>query len=276
VKSTAPPIEKIEAIYREWEAKPDLVADIERHLDERKRYLRLLEIALSTLPAGARVLELGCGSGIDSCILSRRYPNIMFYGVDIARGSLSLVRRVSDQMKEPIHLAMGDVFRLPFRSQSISLVFHQGLVEHFPDPEGMMREQDRILTPGGWAVISVPQTFTGYTLMKRRQIKKGVWPWGWECSYSASGLESLARTAGLKPVERCGEGYWRSWEEPAWVFRDLYGKFQRRIPLARRGPFQAFERLWEGAWERLENGLGHLFCKNVIVLFQKRAAAEQQ
>ncbi len=270
MKSPEISIEKIEAIYRDWESKPDLLADVQLHLNERTRYLRLLERALSALPAGARVLELGCGSGIDSCILSRRHPGILFYGVDIARGSLSVVRRVCGQTGQSIRLVLGDVFQLPLRTGSFSLVFHQGLVEHFPDTAGMMREQDRVLAPGGWAVVSVPQTLTGYTWMKRRQIREGVWPWGWECSYTRSGLENLGRSTGLSPVDGCGEGYWRSWGEPAWVLRDLYGKFQRRNPLARHSPFRAGERIWEAVWNRLEEGLGHYFCKNVIVLFQKK------
>lgn len=265
------PVERFEAIYREWAGRSGLEEDIARHLAERVRYHRMLEEIFRVLPEGARVLELGCGTGIDSCLLAARHPRLRFFGLDIARGSLALVRRVSGQAGGRIGLAGGDVFRLPFREGAFALVFHQGLAEHFEDPALMMREGTRILAPGGWAVISVPQALTGYTAMKRMRIRAGTWTWGWERSYTAGALRALGRRAGLQPVETRGEGYWRSWGEPAWVLRDLYGKLHRRNPLAGRPPFPALERLWERMWTAVEDALGHRFCKNVIVSFRKPA-----
>ncbi len=271
MKSPSLPVEKFEAVYREWEDKVDLNEDIQRHLAERGRYHRMVDQALSVLPPGSRALELGCGTGIDSCILSKRHPHVRFFGIDIARGSLGLAQRVSDQTGGRIHLLQGDVFRFPFRPASFPVIFHQGLIEHFPDPGDMFREQKRILAPGGWAIISVPQTFTGYTAMKRMRIRAGTWPWGWERSYTCGALRALGRRMGLDPVEICGEGYWRSWGEPTWVLRDLYGKFRRRSSLAGRAPFAALGRLWEEMWTKAEETLGHRFCKNVIGLFQNPA-----
>ncbi|MFP6868282.1 MAG: hypothetical protein VCE91_02840, partial [Nitrospinota bacterium] len=122
---------------------------------------------------------------------------------------------------------------------------------------------------GGWAFISVPQTWTGYTVMKRRRIRAGTWPWGWERSFTAGAIGALGRRAGLEPVETQGEGYWRSCGEPAWVLRDLYAKFHRRYPAAGRAPVAPLGRAWEALWARAEEALDHRFCKNVIVSFQK-------
>lgn len=268
-------MEKYEAIFRKFEGHDDLREDIQRHLEERDRYLRMLNGALSSLPKDSHVLELGCGTAIDSCILSKRYPDIYFSGIDITRGSLVVSRRVSAQMGEKLSLLQGDVFRLPFRADSIQLIFHQGLVEHFRDPDGMMKEQARVLVPGGWSVISVPQTFAGYTVMKKRRIRAETWPWGWETSYTAGGLISLGRSVGLEPVETRGEGYWRSWGEPSWVLRDLYGKLDRRNPMAGKWPFRMFRHFWDGLWNRMEEAIGHYFCKNVIVSFQKKPSGEE-
>lgn len=267
------PVEKFEAIYKDFEGLSDFQELLKTHLKERVRYLGLLDRALADAledaPEGAHAIELGCGTGIDSCILARRYPRVNFWGIDIAGGSLSVTRRAANQLGQRLHLARGDVFQLPFRSGAFSLVFHQGLVEHFPDPAAMMAEQFRLLRPGGWAVISVPQTFTGYTVMKARRIRAGTWPWGWETHYTKRGLEALGRRAGLVPAQFAGEGYWRSWGEPAWVARDLWGKFDRRNPLRRHLPFPQLLRLWEAATAGFESAFGHLFCRNVIVAFQK-------
>ncbi|MFP6890974.1 MAG: class I SAM-dependent methyltransferase [Nitrospinota bacterium] len=263
------PIDKFEAIYTEWEGEADLGEDVRRHLAERGRYHRMLDRVLSAIPRDSLALELGCGTGIDSCILSKRHPHVRFAGIDIVQGSLNLARRESEQTGEEMALLQGDVSCLPFRSASIPLIFHQGLVEHFRDPAGMMREQERVLMPGGWAFISVPQTWTGYTVMKRRRIRAGTWPWGWERSFTAGAIGALGRRAGLEPVETQGEGYWHSCGEPAWVLRDLYAKFHRRYPAAGRAPVAPLGRAWEALWARAEEALDHRFCKNVIVSFQK-------
>ncbi|MEK6710734.1 MAG: class I SAM-dependent methyltransferase, partial [Nitrospinota bacterium] len=231
------PLEKFEAIYRGWEERTDLGPDIRRHMEERRRYHGMLDQALAGLPPGSRVLELGCGTAIDSCLLAGRHPEHVFFGVDIASGSLALARRAGAQTSQRLLLARGDAFRLPFRPGSFSLIFHQGLVEHFPAPEGTMRELARLLAPGGWAVISAPQAFTGYTVMKRLRILRGTWPWGWERSYTAGALMALGRGAGLGPRGRAAEGYWRSSFEPAWVLRDHYRKAHRRNPTGGRPPF---------------------------------------
>ncbi|MBT3349795.1 MAG: class I SAM-dependent methyltransferase [Nitrospinaceae bacterium] len=269
------PVEKYEAIFRELEGHSDLGEDVKRHLEERDRYLRMLNEVLSSLPEGSHALELGCGTAIDSCILSKRYPQIHFSGLDITRGSLVVSRRVGEQMGERIFLLQGDVFRLPFRTDSIQLIFHQGLVEHFREPDGMMKEQARVLVPGGWSVISVPQTFTGYTVMKKGRIREETWPWGWETSYTAGELIALGKSVGLEPAETRGEGYWRSWGEPTWVLRDLYGKLDRRNPMAGKSPFRMFRHFWDGLWNCMEEIMGHYFCKNVIVSFQKKSSGEE-
>jgi hypothetical protein len=58
------PVEKYEAIYRKFESNDDPEVDIQRHIDERGSYFRMLEGALSALPEGSCVIELGCGTGM--------------------------------------------------------------------------------------------------------------------------------------------------------------------------------------------------------------------
>jgi hypothetical protein len=121
-------------------------------------------------------------------------------------------------------------------------------------------------------MASVPQTYTAYTLHKRRAIRRGTWPWGWEGAFSAAQLSALGLRQGLELVELFGCQYWVSWWEPTWVLRDLWGKLHRRNPLASLPPFPALHEAYERAWRALERKLGHRFLLNVVAVFHKPPA----
>jgi len=77
---------------------------------------------LSGLPAGARVADLGCGSGVFTELLRRAgYESV---GLDISPKLIALGRR-----KYPgLELIEGDAENLPFESASLDGVLLSGLV----------------------------------------------------------------------------------------------------------------------------------------------------
>src|SRR5262249_61432234 len=96
-------------------------------------------VRLSGLPAGARVADLGCGSGVFTELLRRRgYRSI---GLDISPKLIALGRG-----KYPdLELIEGDAENLPFESGSLDGVLLSGLIHHFPDPRRLASEVARVL-----------------------------------------------------------------------------------------------------------------------------------
>ena len=91
----------------------------------------------------ARVLDLGCGSGVFTNILAKR--GFSAIGVDI---SPAMVRRA--QVKYPaVEFAVGDAEKLPFPDGSFDGVLLSGLLHHFPDPSACLNEVRRVLKAGG-------------------------------------------------------------------------------------------------------------------------------
>lgn len=98
---------------------------------------------LTGLPRGARVADLGCGSGAFTQLL--REAGYKVTGVDIA-GKLIAVGRT----KYPgLDLIEGDAENLPFEPGSLDGVMLSGLVHHFPDPGALAAETHRVLRKGG-------------------------------------------------------------------------------------------------------------------------------
>jgi ubiquinone/menaquinone biosynthesis C-methylase UbiE len=89
-------------------------------------------VRLSGLPRGARVADLGCGSGVFTDLLRRAgYSGI---GLDISPKLVALGRS-----KHPgRELIEGDAENLPFGNESFDGVLLSGLVHHFPDPRRLL------------------------------------------------------------------------------------------------------------------------------------------
>lgn len=107
-------------------------------------------VRLSGLRAGARVADLGCGSGVFTELLRRRGYSAV--GVDISPKLVAVGRT-----KYPgLELLEGDAENLPFESGSLDGVLLSGLVHHFPDPRRLAAEVSRVLKPGGRFVAFDP------------------------------------------------------------------------------------------------------------------------
>jgi ubiquinone/menaquinone biosynthesis C-methylase UbiE len=100
-------------------------------------------VRLSGARPGARVADLGCGSGAFTALL--RDAGYRVVGVDISPKLIALGQR-----KYPgLELIEGDVEHLPFEAGSMDAVLLSGLVHHFPDPRLCAAEVYRVLRGGG-------------------------------------------------------------------------------------------------------------------------------
>jgi ubiquinone/menaquinone biosynthesis C-methylase UbiE len=107
-------------------------------------------VNLSDLPKGARVADLGCGSGAFTDLLARTGYSVV--GLDL---SPKLVE-VGRARYPGLQLIEGDLENLPFDSESFDGVLLAGVVHHFPDPSRCAREVFRVLRSGGRFVAFDP------------------------------------------------------------------------------------------------------------------------
>jgi SAM-dependent methyltransferase len=100
------------------------------------------------LPAGGRILDLGCGTGANLTVLAE-YGQA--YGADFSRAALAFCRK-----RDLPRLLLGDGQRLPIAPASLDLVTSMDSLEHIPDDNAAIAECFRILKPGGRMLITVP------------------------------------------------------------------------------------------------------------------------
>ena len=128
-------------------------------------------ISLAIAPA-ARLIDVGCGTGDLLAALAARFPRSELHGVDI---STARVRRPLRDGRR-VRVADADVQSgLPFRTSTFDGAFCTEVVEHLKQPQRGLEEILRVLRPGGWAVVTVPNG-TGFAPFHRLgRLVPGRW-----------------------------------------------------------------------------------------------------
>jgi SAM-dependent methyltransferase len=154
---------------------------------------------------GKTALEVGAGRGADSAHLSRLGATVTV--LDFSSESCKQMRRTAESLGVELNVVEGDATAMPFPADSFDIVFHQGFLEHFEDPAAILNEQYRVLKPGGYLLIDVPQKYTLYTLRKKIAIMRKTWFGGWETQFSIGRLEQLVESCNFRVIRSYGWGF---------------------------------------------------------------------
>jgi len=124
----------------DWSAYYEREAESKRFLPEQDPdEVHRTRFALSLLPERpGTVLEIGCGDGHLSRVLSRRGVEVT--GLDLARRRLVEARRVAPG----VPFVRGSALALPFRDGAFDTVSAVEVVEHLEDPVSALREMGRV------------------------------------------------------------------------------------------------------------------------------------
>ncbi len=226
------------------------------------------------LAPGARVLDVGCGSGRHAAA-AYRLPGARVVGVDVACPDLSAAReRLQLHDRLGAHgggrwdLCAADGLRLPFAEDRFDLVVCAEVLEHVRADDRVLAEIARVLRPGGDLAVSVP----------RHGPERLCWALSADYAAAEGGHVRIYRTAailerlagaGLKPH---AAHYAHSLHTPYWWLKCLVGPQRtdaRLVNLYHR--FLVWDLMKKPRLTRvIERLLNPLLGKSLVVYARKR------
>jgi ubiquinone/menaquinone biosynthesis C-methylase UbiE len=152
-----------ESVRRHWDAEPCGTRDIPE--SDRRRFFRNLErdryarepyihaFARFARGRGRDVLEVGVGAGTDFVNWVRHGAQAQ--GVDLTLRGVELTRERLSLEGLHAEVRIADAERLPFADESFDIVYSYGVLHHSPDTAHAIREVERVLRPGGTALVMI-------------------------------------------------------------------------------------------------------------------------
>ena len=130
---------------------PGFFADLDQyHFEKLHHLLRLVPFEAAR---GQRVLEVGCGAGVDLIRYARGGARVT--GIDVAESAIGLAQENFRQQGLDARLLVADGELMPFRDASFDLVYAHGIVQYAAGDRAVIDECRRVVRPGGQVIVQV-------------------------------------------------------------------------------------------------------------------------
>ncbi len=171
-------------------------------------------------PASARLLDVGCGGG--HLLGAARRHGWRTVGIDLAWQACAVARRA-----DGAPVAQADAGQLPVRGGAVGAVMLVNVLDQASEPIAILREAHRVLAPGGWLVVRVPNArfhrpWVRLLTSLGPLVRLGEWdayPILHHFAFAAPGIRQLVARAGftildLRNSRLAGGGAHRWWRVP--------------------------------------------------------------
>ena len=125
--------------------------DLSDYRFDKLRYLP--KVVDFTKYRGKRILEVGCGIGIDLIEFAKNGADVT--GVDLAQTSIDLASKYFKLNGVNGQFLRMDGEALEFEDNSFDVVYAHGVIQYTANARRMMDELHRVLKPGGEAIMMV-------------------------------------------------------------------------------------------------------------------------
>ncbi len=194
-----------ERLYRDiWKPKLERDGDEEPYSGGNLR----IDLALRVIPAGRKLLDVGCGSGtLGRVLLSEgKYPEV--HGLELSEEAVAKARERG--LKAVIFNLNGGPF--PYPDRVFDTVTCLAVIEHVFDPRALLDEVARVLAPGGMLLLDTPNMryvkhLWSLIIRRRFPVTAGdgedlrlAYDGGHLHYFTRADIEDLLRESGLAPV----------------------------------------------------------------------------
>jgi ubiquinone/menaquinone biosynthesis C-methylase UbiE len=150
------------------------------------------------LPRTARILDIGTGAGLTSVDFAERGFEVI--ATDTVSAMTEATSRLASErgVADRVRTLLADAHKLPFEDGAFDVAIAMGVLPWLHSPKQAMTEMARVLSPGGYALISVDNLFRMPDLLDPRRNPIGVTVVRWlGDALRRTGLRRAPRSNGL-------------------------------------------------------------------------------
>lgn len=124
-----------------------------REIEERRyaTHYHLRELFDRLAGSRGRLLEVGCGIGVDSIQLAKCGFDVT--AVDLTESALTVAKEFATHRGVDVQFQLGNAEGLDFPDATFDAVYSFGVLHHTPDIQRAVAEVRRVLKPGGTAYV---------------------------------------------------------------------------------------------------------------------------
>jgi ubiquinone/menaquinone biosynthesis C-methylase UbiE len=137
--------------------------------------LKRAAIEWCRLSPGMAVLDVGCGTGLETTRLAKAVaPSGMVVGIDASEKFLTEARRRGVTLALPVEYRHSDAQQIPFPEETFDVVRAERLFPYLADPERAFSELVRVTKPGGAVALIEPDFETVTINVSDRSLVRKV------------------------------------------------------------------------------------------------------
>jgi 2-polyprenyl-3-methyl-5-hydroxy-6-metoxy-1,4-benzoquinol methylase len=203
-----------------WKKRPPIQLLSPRHvmLGRKGYFLRVARRRLGCL-AGRTMAEIGGGGGASRLLALAKWDGVIPTAIDYSPVGLEQTRRTFKANGYEVETIHADALTWDPAGRQFDVVVHWGVLEHFTDPEPLLRASAAILKRGGLCMFSMPNmaSITAHLWRKWASIS-----WAHHKYHSDKALRASCTSVGLdlrKPYYYGVPALSYNWDRPGQLAR---------------------------------------------------------